>query len=254
MPSIGPRKLARILLLSFRRWTKVQSSAIRTPTVFSLASIEYPPGSHADIPSSQGQGSLPPASTEAACDRTEYFGASDAHYHDTLAPPSPLGDNANPNSSTLPDRSLRSLTPKPQRPQPGQPADDSDGDGDLFMLVEDNSINLKILESYMKKLGHKYTTAMDGQQAVDAFEKDAGRYKCIFMDISMPVMDGFEATREIRVLESQRSLSRCQIFALTGLASASAQEEAFASGIDLFLTKPVKLKELSKILETRDLA
>ncbi|KAF6807250.1 sensor histidine kinase response [Colletotrichum sojae] len=251
---IGPRKLARILLLSFRRWTKVQASAIQTPTVFSLASIEYPPDSHPDMPSSQEQGSLPPPSTEAACDPAEYFSAADAHVFDTSAAPSQSGENATPNSSTLPDRTLRSLTPKPERPQPSQPADDSDGDGDLFMLVEDNQINLRILESYMKKLGHKYTTAMDGQQAVDAFEKDAGRYKCIFMDISMPVMDGFEATREIRVLETQRSLSRCQVFALTGLASASAQEEAFASGIDLFLTKPVKLKELSKILETRDLA
>lgn len=69
----------------------------------------------------------------------------------------------------------------------------------------------------------------------------------------MPVMDGFEATRHIRSTEAELSLHRCTIFALTGLASADAQQEAFTSGIDLFLTKPVKLAELNQILSARNL-
>ncbi|TDZ61829.1 Hybrid signal transduction histidine kinase L [Colletotrichum trifolii] len=244
---IGPRKLARILLLSFRRWTKLQASAIRTPTVFSLASLDHPSAGYS-MPLHEASSNTA-TSTEGVAERTEYFDASDVMPEDHK-PQDGLAER--PLANTLPSRPRLS----PQNPMPSQPEinnnDDNETGANLFLLVEDNHINLKILESYMKKLGHQYRLATDGQKAVDAFDKDAGRYKCIFMDISMPNMDGFEATREIRVIETKKNLPRCQIFALTGLASASAQEEAFASGIDLFLTKPVKLKELSKILETRD--
>lgn len=67
----------------------------------------------------------------------------------------------------------------------------------------------------------------------------------------MPVMDGLESTRQIRAYEKQKQLKPAFIIALTGLASAKTQQEAFASGIDLFLTKPVPLKELGRILEAQ---
>lgn len=67
----------------------------------------------------------------------------------------------------------------------------------------------------------------------------------------MPVMDGLESTRQIRAHEKQEQLKPALIIALTGLASAKTQQEAFASGIDLFLTKPVPLKELGRILEAQ---
>lgn len=65
----------------------------------------------------------------------------------------------------------------------------------------------------------------------------------------MPVLNGFEATRQIRAFEKQKGLEPTMIIALTGLGSASAQQEAFTSGVDLFLTKPVRLKELTKVLD-----
>ena len=65
----------------------------------------------------------------------------------------------------------------------------------------------------------------------------------------MPIMDGMEAARLIRQFERQQNLQPVVIIALTGLGSSSTQEEAFASGIDLFLTKPVRLKELGRVLE-----
>lgn len=65
----------------------------------------------------------------------------------------------------------------------------------------------------------------------------------------MPIMDGLEAARLIRAFEQQQNLPPVTIVALTGLGSSSAQEEAFASGINLFLTKPVRLKELGRVLE-----
>lgn len=122
-----------------------------------------------------------------------------------------------------------------------------------FLLVDDNPVNLKMISHHMKKLGQTFDTATDGQKAFDAVRAAGGRYKCIFMDISMPVMDGFESARRIRSYEREQRIPACQIFALTGIASEAAQQEAFASGIELFLTKPVKLKELNRILEERKL-
>lgn len=67
----------------------------------------------------------------------------------------------------------------------------------------------------------------------------------------MPVMDGLESTRLIREFEQQQKLAPTMVIALTGLASASAQQEAFASGVNIFLTKPVPFKELRRILESK---
>ncbi|GKT71402.1 histidine kinase [Colletotrichum tofieldiae] len=122
-----------------------------------------------------------------------------------------------------------------------------------FLLVEDNPINLKILSTYMNKLGRKYHTATNGLKAVEAYKKNPGECKYILTDVSMPVMDGFEATRQIRAHERLFGLKPAMIIALTGLASDESQNEAFGSGMDLFLTKPVKLKELGLILKSRGL-
>lgn len=125
--------------------------------------------------------------------------------------------------------------------------------GPEFLLVEDNSINLDILSIYMKKLGRPYHTATNGAEALSAYKANPKHCKYIFMDVSMPIMDGFEATRRIRAYERDNHIEPAIIFALTGLASESAQQEAFGSGVDLFLTKPVKLKELGMILRSRGL-
>ena len=73
------------------------------------------------------------------------------------------------------------------------------------------------------------------------------------LDISMPVMDGLESTRHIRDLERKLSSSPIPIFALTGLASDETQQEAFASGVDIFLTKPVRFNVLTAHLAERGL-
>jgi CheY-like chemotaxis protein len=67
--------------------------------------------------------------------------------------------------------------------------------------------------------------------------------------MSMPVMDGMSATRAIRQYEQEYNIPRCCIIALTGLASASAKLEAWNSGIDHFMTKPVNFKTLEKFLK-----
>lgn len=141
-------------------------------------------------------------------------------------------------------------------PPPANPKQRQQQQQTEFLLVDDNPINLKILSSYLHKLGLAYQTATNGREALDVYKRDPAQCKCIFMDISMPVMDGFEATRLIRAHEAELGggggvLPPASIFALSGLASSSAQQEAFWSGVDLFLTKPVKLKELGSILRSR---
>ncbi|CAG7559552.1 unnamed protein product [Fusarium equiseti] len=168
----------------------------------------------------------------------------------------PTSTTINQDSLTVPNNTTTSIT-HPSSPFPLS-ADETPTQSTQsyfrqpeFLLVDDNFINLKILSSYMKKLNQPYQTASDGLQAVTAYEADPGRYTCILMDISMPVMDGFEATRRIRAFETAQGLRPALILALTGLASEEAQREAEVSGLDLFLTKPVRLKELGPILRAK---
>ncbi|KAH6994647.1 hypothetical protein EDB82DRAFT_502231 [Fusarium venenatum] len=150
-----------------------------------------------------------------------------------------------------PSKSPRSpLTTPLEKPNP---ISNSASTGETFLLVDDNPINLKMLIMFMKKLKLQYSTASNGQEAVIKYKENPSSYKCVFMDISMPVMNGFEATRHIRTFEAECSIPKCSIFALTGLASRDAQQEAVLSGIDLFLTKPIALAEMRHLLESKKL-
>jgi CheY-like chemotaxis protein len=121
-----------------------------------------------------------------------------------------------------------------------------------LLLVDDNAINIKILTTLVKKLNHTFETASNGLEAVQLYKASLIQnhpFDFVFMDISMPVMNGFEATREIRKFEKEEKVScAARIAALTGLGSENSRQEAFASGTNLFLTKPVKLGEIKKLL------
>ncbi|KAF5562873.1 peroxide stress-activated histidine kinase mak2 [Fusarium napiforme] len=119
-----------------------------------------------------------------------------------------------------------------------------------FLLVEDNPINLKMLTHFMRKLQKPYRTAVNGQEAVNAYKETPGQFKCVLMDISMPVMDGLEATRQIRAFERYNGIAASKILAITGLGSESTREEATRSGVDVFITKPVKLRELEVVIDS----
>lgn len=119
------------------------------------------------------------------------------------------------------------------------------------LVVDDNHINLRLLLTYLSRRNvATLDSAENGKMAVEAVEKRPEGYDIIFMDISMPVMNGFEATRSIRSLENERGEQKpATIIALTGLSSARDETEAMTSGVDLFLTKPVSLKEVSRLLD-----
>ena len=120
--------------------------------------------------------------------------------------------------------------------------------GPRVLLVDDNDINLKIVVTYMRKLNCFYMTAKDGLQAFHKYRDSAEPFDYVLMDVSMPVMDGLSATREIRTFEHDNRMKPTVVIALTGLASAKTEEEAFASGVNMFLTKPVQLKMLKDVL------
>ncbi|CEJ62721.1 hypothetical protein PMG11_11212 [Penicillium brasilianum] len=122
-----------------------------------------------------------------------------------------------------------------------------------ILVVEDNKINLNLMLAYLKKRQlSTLHSAENGCLAIEAVKKqDDDNYDIIFMDISMPEMDGFEAARAIRALEKDRSPGSAPaiIIALTGLSSPEDECKAFESGIDMFLTKPVSFKNVGKLLK-----
>lgn len=135
------------------------------------------------------------------------------------------------------------------------------------LLVDDNDINLQLLVMFMKKQSLSYATASNGLIALEKYEAACGvgaaaerhtngglpagqPFTHILMDLSMPVMDGLTSTRKIRALEVERGVKpAATIIALTGLASAEAQDDALSAGINKFLVKPVKFGELKGLLK-----
>lgn len=137
--------------------------------------------------------------------------------------------------------------PTPMAPQPLKSLDPR------MLIVDDNAINLKLLHTFLRKRNcSQVSSAENGAIAVELFTSAPSDqpYEIVFMDVSMPVMNGFEATRAIRDFEDKNNVqSPAMVIALTGLASGRDQAEGFASGCDIYLTKPVSFKEVGRLLD-----
>ncbi len=110
------------------------------------------------------------------------------------------------------------------------------------LLVEDNPVNLGVVKKALSKLGLRCETAIDGKEALALFDRQ--RFDIIFMDCQMPVMDGYEATRRIRRLESADGRVPTPIVAMTANAMEGDREKCMKVGMDDYLPKPVNLSEL----------
>jgi len=118
--------------------------------------------------------------------------------------------------------------------------------GSLRVLVaEDHPVNQLIIRRLLETRGHHVTMTSNGQEAVDAGTKD---YDIVFMDLQMPIMDGLEATRRLRALESEHHWPHTPIVALTANAMRSDQEEAAAAGMTAHMAKPVDEGVLDALL------
>ena len=118
--------------------------------------------------------------------------------------------------------------------------------GRRLMIVEDNLVNQKVLKGMLSKAGLILTVANNGQEALDLLEENAERVEMILMDISMPVMDGFTATR--RIHEESRFQS-IPIVTLTALVSEHEVDKMFDSGANGYLSKPLKIGRLYSAME-----
>ena len=116
-----------------------------------------------------------------------------------------------------------------------------------ILLVEDNPINQRVAMFNLNKLGHQVTTADNGKVAVELFTQE--KFDIVLMDIQMPVMDGLEATREIRRMEAEQGISTpVPIIAMTANAIKGDREKYTREGMTGYISKPFKMKELEEIL------
>jgi len=115
------------------------------------------------------------------------------------------------------------------------------------LLVEDNVVNQKLAARMLEKAGCKVDVADNGKVAIDQWQEN--NYQMVFMDCMMPVMDGYEATREIRLQEALSGLDRTPIIALTANAMEGEREYCQNAGMDEFITKPVKAEQLRSVVE-----
>jgi two-component system sensor histidine kinase/response regulator len=115
------------------------------------------------------------------------------------------------------------------------------------LLAEDNAVNRKLAVRILEKHGHRVTVAVNGREAMEALVRD--QFDAILMDVQMPEMDGFEATAAIR--RSERGSGRhIPIVAMTAHAMKGDREQCLQSGMDAYLSKPIRGQELLDILES----
>jgi PAS domain S-box-containing protein len=120
------------------------------------------------------------------------------------------------------------------------------GGAGRVLVVDDNAVNLKVCVRMLEKLGYKPDTAVGGAESVAAAK--AERYELILMDCQMPLVDGYDATRMIRENEKQTG-GHVPIVALTANTTNEDRERAFLAGMDDFVSKPITLTALDKLLE-----
>ena len=113
-----------------------------------------------------------------------------------------------------------------------------------ILLVEDNEMNRDMLSRRLEKRGYQVLLALDGEQGIAVAQQE--RPDLVLMDISLPVLDGWEATRKLKSAPDTQSIP---IIALTAHAMASDRDKAVEAGCDDFDTKPIDLGRLVQKIE-----
>lgn len=116
-----------------------------------------------------------------------------------------------------------------------------------ILVVEDDRVNLLTSTSFLRKQGHAPTGVCNGQEALAALERE--RFDCVLMDVQMPVMDGLEATRRIRSSIGGNFDPKIPVVALTAYAMPSDRELFLQAGMNDYVSKPVEMDDLRRVLE-----
>ena len=129
------------------------------------------------------------------------------------------------------------------------PTAGSDFRGRYILLVEDNELNSEIAVEILNEYGFLVDTAENGAEAVEKVKNSKpGNYDLVLMDVQMPVMNGYEATKQIRALDNP-ALAGITILAMTANAFDEDKKKALECGMDGFLSKPIVIEELISILQ-----
>ena len=120
---------------------------------------------------------------------------------------------------------------------------DAAGTGLRVFLIDDNEMNLVVAKARLGVMGHSVAVAMDGQQAVDGYE--AGKHDIVLMDIQMPVLDGFEATRRIRKRDDGTDVP---IIGVSAGGPGVSKAKALEAGMNDFVAKPVDWNHLNDLM------
>lgn len=113
------------------------------------------------------------------------------------------------------------------------------------LVAEDDETLRDLSRRFVEKLGHRVSTVVDGTDAVQAAL--SGEYDVVLMDVHMPMLDGLPAARRIR--EAGEEIRQPTIIALTAAVTTVVQDECRAAGMDAFMTKPITLRELRRVLQ-----
>ncbi|MBF0128199.1 MAG: response regulator, partial [Magnetococcales bacterium] len=118
-----------------------------------------------------------------------------------------------------------------------------------ILLVEDSEDNQVLIRTFLNKTPHRLTVVVNGQEAVRIVQEEP--FDLVFMDVQMPVMDGYTATRRIRQWELERERARqpLPIVALTAHALNGEEERSREAGCDLYLSKPIKKQRLLEVIQ-----
>ncbi len=131
-----------------------------------------------------------------------------------------------------------------------EPAEEPQSGGDFMVLiVDDNAVNRRVMELILDSVGIGHASAEDGQEGLDAMK--SGAYDAVLMDIQMPVMDGFEATRRIREWEIDTARPRAPILIVSANCLPQHVDDGRAAGADAHLNKPISAAELVGALQSQ---
>jgi len=143
-------------------------------------------------------------------------------------------------------------TPSPAAPPDERPAETAAPEGEpapvrlRILVVDDHDANRRLATTVLSRRGHKCVEATDGHQALAALQREP--FDVVLMDVQMPNMDGFEATRAIREKEKTTG-KHLPIIALTAHAMAGDRDKCLAAGMDSYLAKPLRPRELVSLVE-----
>ncbi|MBF0227540.1 MAG: response regulator [Desulfobacterales bacterium] len=139
------------------------------------------------------------------------------------------------------------IIPIPHKIKTACIADDPVREKKLILLVEDNPVNQKLAVKFLQKMNHDVDAAGNGIEAIKALSQK--KYDLVLMDVQMPEMDGFEATKIIRDIKSKVLNHTIPVIAMTAHAMKGDKERCLESGMDDYISKPVKPEKIAEVLK-----